>query len=235
VEPLAHLTPFGEWSGLPCSIRTDDTPAGRKNCLEFAHAYLSKAHVYTVISADGKGAVVHAAPTTLDECYEYRGTGTHSGAAIRKSAIAASSAEFFADSAPPNLLSHGESVAVRKALNAFLPERFDTTGELRVFAMRLEGHDMIVIQRAYADIANKPGRYKLIFAIGTLAGGQFHLLHWKQNTEDEEETLLGTIALKNGREFLITAVTDPESHFFRVYAIRAGRLTLIYTGGGSSC
>ncbi|MBZ5513687.1 MAG: hypothetical protein LAN62_02360 [Acidobacteriia bacterium] len=94
---------------------------------------------------------------------------------------------------------------------------------------------MVVIQRAYAEIANKPGRYKLIFAIGTMGGGQFHLLHWKQNTEDEEETLLGRICLKNGREFLITAVSDPESHFFRVYGIRAGRLTLIYTGGGSSC
>jgi hypothetical protein len=61
------------------------------------------------------------------------------------------------------------------------------------------------------------------------------VLHWKENTRDEEERLLGTIRLKRGREFLITVVTDPESHSFRVYGIRGGHLQLIYSGGGSSC
>jgi hypothetical protein len=61
------------------------------------------------------------------------------------------------------------------------------------------------------------------------------VLHWKENTRDEEERLLGTIRLKSGREFLITVVTDPESQSFRVYGIRGGQLQLIYSGGGSSC
>ena len=236
VEPLAHLTASGEWSGLACSSSANDTSTGQRNCLEFAHEYLSRPHVYTVISADGNGAVVHAAPTTLDECYGYRGAGTYSGATIRKSAIAASSAEFFAESALPRVLPQREGVAVRKALSAFVPKGLDTTEKLRIVAVRLEGQDMVVVQRVFADIANMPERYKLVFAVGTMGGGQLHILHWKQNSVDEEEALLGTIRLKNGgREFLVTAVSDPESHFFRVYGIRAGRLIPIYTGGGFSC
>jgi hypothetical protein len=235
VEPLGYLTPSGTWSALPCSSDTEETAVGPKNCLAFAHKYLNKPHVYTVVSANGNGAVVHAAPTTLDECYGYTGTGTYSGAAIRKSAIAASSADIFAESVPPRLLSRVESDAVHKALQALVPRRLDTTGELHVVGVRLEDQDMIVIQRAFADVANKTERYKLIFAIGTLDGGGFHILRWKQNTDDDEEALLGTIALKNGRQFLITTVSGSEWQFFRVYGIRAGRLTLIYTGGGSSC
>lgn len=235
VEPLAHLTSSGEWSGLPCSSRANDTSAGRKNCLKFAEQYLSKPHDYTVISADGYGAAVHASRTTLSECYDYTGPGTYSGTAIQRSAIAVSSTAFFAESVPPTLLDYEESIAVRKALNAFAPKRLDLTEALRVFGIRLEGHNMFVIQRAYSDIANKLQPYKLIFGIGTMRRGQFYALYWKQDSEDEQESLLGTIRLKNGREFLITAVSDPESHFFRVYGIRAGRLTMVYTGGGSSC
>jgi hypothetical protein len=235
VEPLGQLTPSGKWSGLPCSSHTPDTADGPKNCLAFAHQYLSKPHFYTVISDDGNGADVHAAPTTLDECYGYIGTGTYSGAAIRRFAIATSSAKFFAESVPPHLLSQGESVALRKALNVLVPQRLDTTEKLRLFAVRLEGRGIFLIQRSYADIGDNPGQYELIFAIGTLDGGQFHLLHWKQNTGDEEERILGTIALKNGRQFLVTSVSDPEGQWFRVYGIRAGHLALIYTGGGSSC
>jgi hypothetical protein len=235
VEPFGYLTPPGEWSGLPCSTDTEDTVAGRNNCLKFAHGYLSKAHVYTVISSDGNGAVVHAAPTTLDACYGYTGKATYSGAAIRKFAVASGSAEFFVQSVPPSPLSYRESATARKALKAFVPEKLDTTQELHFLAVRLEGHDMIVVQRVFSDVAEKPGRYQLVFGIGTLGGGKFHTLHWKQNTGDDQETLLGTIALKNGRQFLITVVNGSEWQFFRVYGIRSGRLALIYTGGGSSC
>ena len=64
---------------------------------------------------------------------------------------------------------------------------------------------------------------------------QFHLLHWKQNTDDEDEFVLGTVHLTNGRDFLITTVTDPEGQWFRVYGIRQGKLAMVYSGGGSSC
>ena len=235
VEPLARLTPSGGWSGLPCSRHTLDTADGPKKCIAFEHQYLSKPHVYTVISADGNGAAVQGTPTVLDECYGYIGTGTYSGAAIRRFAIAANSAKFFAESLPAHPLSQRESVAEYKALKGLVPKRLDTTEKLRLFAVRLEGHKMIVIQRAYADTGNDNGQYKLVFAIGTLDGGKFHILHWKHNTGDEEERILGTIALKNGRQFLVTTVNDPEEQWFRVYGIRAGHLALAYTGGGSSC
>lgn len=230
VEPLASLTQSGEWKSLPCNS------SNQKNCVKFVHEYLNKPHAYTVISADGKGATIHAAPTTLTECYGFSGTGTYSGGLLANSAIAASSDEFFADSTPPRHLGKEESAAVRKALTRLIPKRLDSTKQLRIFALRLEGQDMLVIQRAVADIAMaENGRPKFIFAIGTMDEDRFHILHWKQNTEDEEERLLGTIRLKSGREFLITVVSDPESQSFRVYGIRDGHLTQIYSGGGSSC
>jgi len=237
VEPLAYLTPLGEWSAQPCSIGAEETSTGEKNCREFARTYLSKPHLYTVIGSDGTGAVVRAAPTTLTECFFYRGAGTYSGADIQKSAIAASSPEFFAESVPLHPLGREESVPARKALNAYVPAKLDTTEEMQLFSLRLEGHDMLVVQRTFADAAEKSdaGRHKFIFAIGTLDRGGFHFLHWNEDTDDEQEGVLATIALKNGRQFLITAVSEPESQYFRVYGIRSGRLTLIYTGGGSSC
>jgi hypothetical protein len=63
----------------------------------------------------------------------------------------------------------------------------------------------------------------------------FHLDFWKKNTVDESEQILGIIHLKSGRDFLLTTVSDPESHFFRIYGIRDGHLTLVFSGGGSSC
>ena len=230
VEPLARLTQSGEWKSLPCG------PDNQTNCLKFAHEYLSKPRSYTVISADGKGATVRAAPTTLTGCYGFSGTGTYSGAPLANSAIAASSVEFFADSTAPRHLNNEESVAVRKALARLMPTKLDSTKPLRIFALRLESHDMLVIQRTFADIATpEDGPPNFIFAIGTMDQHRFQVLHWKENTEDEEERLLGTIRLKSGREFLITVVSDPESQSFRVYGIRDGQLLLIYSGGGSSC
>jgi hypothetical protein len=51
-------------------------------------------------------------------------------------------------------------------------------------------------------------------------GPNLNILHWKENAGDEDESLLGIIRLKNGREFLITSVRDPEGQWFRVYGIR---------------
>jgi hypothetical protein len=236
IESFGHLTPSGKWSDLPCSIHTFDIPGGQKRCLEFAHRYLSKPHVYEVVSSNGKGAVVHAAPTNLSECYNYSTTGTYSGVAIRNFAIAASSATYFAESVPPRPLSQAESVTVYKALKALTPKKLDTIKKLSLFEVRLEGHKMIVIQRTFPDVAKETEEdYNLIFGIGNLDKGRFHILYWKHTVVPEQETTLGTIALKNGRQFLVTSVSDPEGHWYRVYGIRAGHLALIYTGGGASC
>jgi hypothetical protein len=103
--------------------------------------------------------------------------------------------------------------------------------------VRLEDKDLVILQWSTTDFIDKPRERSLkrVFAIGTMEQGRFHLLHWKENTEDEDERILGTIGLKSGREFLITTVTDPESQRFRVYGIRDGKLAMVYSGGGSSC
>jgi hypothetical protein len=64
---------------------------------------------------------------------------------------------------------------------------------------------------------------------------QFHLHYWKNNVEDENEQILGTVHLKIGRDFLITTTSDPETQIFHIYGIRNGNLTLIFTGGGGGC
>lgn len=170
VEPLAYITSSGEWSSLPCASGSG------KGCRKFEREYLSKPHVYTVISADGKGATVHAAPTTLSECYGYQGTGTYSGASIRKSAIAAGATDFFADSASPRLQSREESTVLRKALAALYPKRLDSTEQLRIFAVRLEGQDFYVIQRAFTDIATLGQGGRRVFFIGVVGQGHFQIL-----------------------------------------------------------
>lgn len=230
VEPLGYLTQSGEWKTLPCG---KDRP---KTCPKFAREYLSKPHTYTVVSADGQGATIQAAPTTLSECRDYSGPGTYSGATIANSAIAASSADLFAEAAPLRLVSGEKARPISNALGRLVPQKLDSIQWLRVFSFRLEGRDLLVAQRSYADIAAHTGaRYDFVFAVGTMDQGRFHILHWKKNTEDEEERVLGTIRLKSGRDFLITTANDPESQWFRVYGIRDGHLALIYSGGGSSC
>jgi hypothetical protein len=76
---------------------------------------------------------------------------------------------------------------------------------------------------------------KFIFAIGSQENGRFQVLYWKDDIEDENEQVLGTIHLKSGRDFLITTISDPESQIFHVYGMRNGKLSLVYSGGGSSC
>lgn len=231
VEPLARITSSGKWKSLPCDRRT------KRGCRKFAREYLNKAHTYTVVSADGNGALVQAAPVTLSECYGYSGAGTYSGASIVKSAVAASSVDFFSYSAPPQNLDRKASAPIRKALAALIPKKLDSVHRLRLLSLELEGHKMVIAQRAFTDYTPLYEQEKLrfIFAIGAFDQGHLQVLHWKQNTDDEEERVLGTIHLKSGRDFLITVVTDPESQSFRVYGIQAGRLALVYSGGGSSC
>jgi hypothetical protein len=106
---------------------------------------------------------------------------------------------------------------------------------LRFIGIRLESHDVVVVQRAYSEFADPNARAQFVFVIGMIEQGQFRTLHWKKNMEDEEESVIGTIRLKSGHEFLITTVSDPESHSFRIYGFKNGQLVTVYSGGGSSC
>jgi len=232
VEPLALVTPTGEWEGFDCGWDR------RKGCRKFEKAYLSKPHIYTVVSADGWGATVNSAPTTLDECSVFTGSGTYSGAPINGTAIAASSTEMFTTGPSARRLASQEAAPIIKAISALVPAKLDSTKELRIYSFSLEGQDLLVVQRHYRDYATNPNfdqSLGLIFAIGTMTQGHFHLLHLKENTKDENELVLGTIHLKSGHDFLITTVNDPESQLFRIYGIKDGRLTLVYSGGGAAC
>ena len=90
---------------------------------------------------------------------------------------------------------------------------------------------MTAVQRSYVE----PAGTKLIFAIGKMDQDIFQILYWKKNVGDEDEAGVGTVHLKNGRDFLSTTVTDPEGQWFRVYGIRQRKLMMVYSGGGSSC
>ena len=237
VEPMARLTQSGDWVDIPCGIDQESTSTGRKGCLKFVRDYLSKQHTYTVVSTDGEGAMVQAKPGTLSECFDYGETGTYSGAAIAKWGLAASSTELFSTSDSLRPLSVEDAAQIRKALTAFTPKKLDSVQYLRLFSLKLEGQELVVVQRAFTDYADKPEQnwLKQIFAIVVTEHGRFRFLHWKENIDDEEERVVGTIHMKNGRDFLITTVSDPESQWFRVYGIRDGKLALVYSGGGSAC
>ena len=229
VEPLVLLSPSGEWKNVPCSSGTG------KGCQKFARDYLSKPHSYTVVSTDGKGATIHAAPATLSECYDYVGKGTYSDGPIIDSAIASSSPDIFEDTEPSKNPDKHEVATIRRTLAVLVPKKLDSARRLRFIGVRLEGHDLMVVQRTYADLANPDERAQFIFVIGAINQDRFQILHWKKNVVDEEESMLGTIRLKSGREFLITVTSDPESHGYRIYGFRDGKLTMVYSGGGSSC
>jgi hypothetical protein len=233
VEPFAQLTSSGEWQSLPCFADRDGRRyADQHNaCSKFEQEYLSKPHAYAVVSADGRGSTINAAPVTLNECWGYTGTGTYSGGHIKAPAIAASSTDFFSDSPDPQLLPDADAKPFLKAFAAAVPGGLDSSSNLKLFSLRLEGQDLALVQRTYVE----PAGTKLIFAIGKMDQNRFQILHWKENVDDEEEFALGTVHLTSGRDFLITTVTDPEGQWFRVYGIQQGKLAMVYSGGGSSC
>jgi hypothetical protein len=239
VTPLAWLNPSGEWISIAC----DDNHLAE--CSRFGTAYLKKPHAYTMVSADGRGATIAVKEMRLDtECFGYGGQGTYSGASINYAGVAASSPAIFSAGRPARRLSHHDAEPIVTLLSAAVGEKLDSTKELQVYSLRLEGHDLFVVQRAFQDWVSKPdydmgnsagAGLKMIFAIGTRWGGQFQLLHWKENIEDENEQILGTIHLRSGRDFLVNTVSQPEGQFFRIYGIRDGKLSLVYSGGGGSC
>jgi hypothetical protein len=240
VEPIAWLTPAGDWKAIRCDWNHP------KECRAFNTNYLKKPHTYTVVSADGRGAKIDVdqmrltPADDLQDCFGYGGKGTTSGISNADTAIASSSIEPFIDGEPARLLSGQAAEQIRKSLASLIPAKLDSLIHLRFYSLRIEGMDLIVVQRAYKDYAPVSGRdpqqaMNLIFAIGTMQDGHFHLLFWKKNTQDESEQLLGLVHLKNGKNYLVNTVSDPESQFFRIYGIKDGKLALIFSGGGGGC
>lgn len=240
VEPIAYVTPRGEWSQLSCY----ETASGvaSPGCKSFDRDYLRKPHDYSVVSADGFGAAVHVNRMSLDdECFGIYGHGTYTGADVRYAAVAAESDDIFTSGPITHRLQEAEAAPVRRAFAAAVGKKLDTTKELRIYAVTLEGQSLFVIQRAFQQYADKP-EYRppggpnldFIFSVGQMENGRFHLLYWK-NYGDENEQILGLIHLKNGREFLVSAESDPETSSFRVYGIQNGKFALIFKGGGGGC
>jgi hypothetical protein len=241
VEPIAFVTPDGEWRKLSC----DDVRSSgySKACKKFDRDYLSKPHDYAVVSADGLGAIVHVNRMSLDhECFGIYGHGTFTGADIRYAAVASESGDIFTTAPPASRLPEAEAEPVRKAFAAAVGDKLDTTDELRVYAVKLEGQSLLVIQRAFQQYADKPEyrspggpRLDFIFAVGRMEDEKFHLLFSKENAEDENEQILGLVHLKSGRDFLVNTESEPEGDQFRIYGIQNGRFVLIFKGGGGEC
>jgi len=253
VEPFAWLSPGGEWKAIDCD---EGHPQA---CKTFDREYLSKPQVYTVVSADGRGAKVSVDEMELDdECFGYGGLGVFSGAPISYADVAASSTEFITIGSPATRLPDAEAEPIRKAfaeaagekLDATVEmyqsastEKIDPTLELRIYSVQLEGQKLLIVQRAFQDWANKPEyhdpqtwHFQLdsVFAVGRMEQGRFVLLYW-QKMEDGNQQFLGLIRLKSGKDFLIETVSDPETQFFRVYGIRDGKIALVFQGGGGGC
>ena len=149
-EPLALVTESGEWTSLPCTAKTPE------NCLKFERDYLSKPHVYTVVSADGKGATVHSNTTTLSECFDYSGIANYSGAAITHSAIAASSPAMFGASVPPRPVSNQKALAIRTLLEPEVAaKKLDSTNGIKVLSVKLEEKEFYIVQRAFGDASDR--------------------------------------------------------------------------------
>jgi hypothetical protein len=230
VEPFVRTSETGQFSKLPC--QSEET----KGCKEFARQYLSKPHIYGIISPDGYGATVRAGAATLDECFDYVGNGTYAGARLDRSAVASAMTEMFVAASPLMPLSGSDAAALGKLLKLAVGEKLDSAKNMRSWSVNLAEHNLIVVQRAYEDVPGPDNqRARLVFMIGEVEGQRLHVLHWKQNTDDEEERVLGTIKLRSGQDFLVSVVSHPEGHFFRIYGFQQNELRMVFQGGGSSC
>ena len=241
VQPIAWITPAGEWKKIFC-VWTNG-PGLSPACKRFDRDYLSKPHDYTVVSADGLDTVVHVKRMGLDtDCFGYGGDGHFTGGPIKSAGVAVESSANFISGSSAHRLSEEDAQPIRLALAATVGKKLDSTEELRVYSVVLEGRSLLVVQRAFQDYADKPKyapdqhvNLDFILAIGEIREGHFRLLHWKENTGDDNEQILGLIRLKSGRDYLVDTTSDPESYSFRIYGIRNGKLTMIFEGGGGGC
>jgi len=74
-----------------------------------------------------------------------------------------------------------------------------------------------------------------VFALGYMDGSKLRILHWKEITGDDNEQILGVIHLRAGRDFLVSASSNPEGNEYRVYGYRDGKLVIVFQGGGGEC
>lgn len=238
VEQIAWLTPAGLWHDLPCNYHwVTDLDISR--CRDFAASYLGHFHNYTVISPDGFGASVQSAPARLANCYSFASHGVYSGKSVQRVTIASSDPSAFLPSPPiepVDGLNYGQTLT---AFSAAAPIHLRTLAGIRLYRTNWSGHSLILVERSFTDFSSaNPSvvpNVRLLFAIGELINGKFHILFWKHNTADDNEQILGPITLKNGQEFLITSVNGPEAQFFRIYALQNGAIRMVFSGGGSSC
>lgn len=238
VEQIAWLTPGGLWQDLPCNYHWV-TDADIAHCRKFAESYLGQFHTYTIVSAEGEGATVQSPPARLTSCASFTTRGIYSGKPIERTAIAASDPAAFLPSPPVEPVGGLRYQQTLAAFAAASPIPLNTLAGIRLYRTRWNGHSLILVERSFTDFSSaSPSvvpNVKLIFAIGEITHGHFHILFWKHDTEDDNEQVLGTITLKSGKEFLITSVNDPEAQFFRIYTLRHGLIQRVFSGGGSSC
>jgi hypothetical protein len=238
VEQIAWITPSGLWQDLPCNYHWV-TEADIARCRSFGDSYLGQFHSYTVISADGYGGHVQSTPARLTSCASFTTRGIYSGKPIERTAIASSDPSAFLPSQPVNPVSGLHYQQILAAFAAASPIRLNTLAGIRLYRTQWNGKNIILVERSFTDFSSANPtvvpNIRLLFAVGEFIQGKFHILFWKQNTVDDNEQVLGTITLKSGKEFLITSVNDPEAQFFRVYAMRNGKIEMIFSGGGSSC
>src|SRR5579863_6315134 len=122
VEPIAWINPQGEWKKLTC------VEYKSPECMKFDSEYLSKPHNYSVVSADGRDAIVHVDHMALDdECFGIGGQGTFTGGPIRYAAVAAESPDIFTLGESAKKLPEQEAEPVRKALAIAVGNKLDST------------------------------------------------------------------------------------------------------------
>jgi len=238
VEPMAWLSPSGQWTDLPCNYRWV-TDADLGLCKAFAQSYLAAPHAYTMVSAAGFGGTLLAPPMELGNCDSFGTTAAYTGVVVEDGAVAASDPGQFLS--PPALVPETNAGygALFRAFAVAVPMPATRLLGVRFFHLTLDGQALVVAQRSFLDFANAgpsdASTVRLIFAIGEMQGRHFHLLFWKQNETEENEQVLGTVRLRNGAQFLLTSVNTPEAQFFRAYTVRDGQLRLVFQGGGYSC
>lgn len=238
IEQIAWLTPSGAWQDLPCNYHWV-TDADIARCRDFATSYLGLSHTYTIVSADGYGAIVESSPVRLDNCFSFASQGIYSGHPLERTALAASAPGVFSPGQPLTPLGGDEYQHTLQAFAAASPVHLRTLAGIRLYRLQWSGRSLIVVERSFTDFSSSTPsvvpNVKLLFAIGHMAQGHFHILFWKHNTADANEQVLGAVNLKSGKEFLVTSVNSPQAQFFHIYAMQHGRIQIVFSGGGSSC
>lgn len=177
-----------------------------------------------------------------NECFGIGGQGTFPSGAFRFAGVAAEDPSFFTSGPPAIRLAKDAAAPLRRSLKSSVGQKLDSTEWLAVYSLTLEGHPLIVFQRpfqSWAPLIKNPATstasFSEIFAIASQEAGKFALLHWKDNTGDDNQQILGVIHLQSGREFLVTTSSDPESQRYRIYGYRNGKFAMVFRYTAAEC